>query len=178
MNLTLIDWLLLAVFVGWWTISLFGQLKQPQVSAIKSKDLLHLIPSWRFFAPVPVRRDFHIEYRLRAQNSDLTRWMRIPLSAEKDFLCALWNPGKRLRKAFSTSVRRLTGTLRQNGYYAAATSLAYLHLLYYVQHITANTEGRALQFRIISCQDLAHDQHVRLIFTSSWHAQPVSGSDS
>jgi hypothetical protein len=34
--------------------------KYARVSAIKSRDIFHLIPIWRP-APVPVRRDFHLE---------------------------------------------------------------------------------------------------------------------
>jgi hypothetical protein len=172
MKLTLADWVLLAVLAGWWIVSLFGQWRNSRVSAIKSRDFLHLIPNWRFFAPVPVRRDFHLEYRLRVPNSEVTPWMRIPLSDERGLRRAFWNPRKRLRKAFSTSVRRLTDVLREHGYYRAATSISYLHLLHVAQHFSANVGAHALQFRIVSCQDLAPNQRVRLIFTSTWHAQP------
>lgn len=171
--MTRCDVTLLALFGVWWIISVAGQWKGPRVSAIKAKDVLHLIPNWRFFAPSPARRDYHLEYRLKTAESQTTGWKRPKLTRNRSYWCMIWNPQKRIRKAFSTSVRRIAGHMRTQGFDGAARGLAYMHLLNYLQHRPAAAKGRQLQFRIVASQDFADDVRTRLVFTSSWHIQDV-----
>jgi len=161
--------IVLAAFSGWLLLSVAGQFKRPALTAIRYRDVLHLIPNWRFFAPVPARRDYHLEYRLRNAQSQPTRWKRVELLSRRTHWCFFWYPEKRLRKSFNTSVRRLTRIRREYGYDSAARSLAYLHLLNFLQS-NAQLKGEALQFRIITCQDFA-PAPLRLVFTSNWHKQ-------
>jgi hypothetical protein len=167
--MTRFDTALVALFGLWWVISALGQRKCPRVSRIKANDVLHLIPSWRFFAPSPVRRDYHLEYRLKTLESETTRWRRIKFGCDRSFWCTVWNPQKRVRKAFTTSVRRITRLMRAYGFEVAARSLAYLHLLNYLQNRPAASKGSQLQFRIVATQDYADEVRSSLVFTSSWH---------
>jgi len=165
------DITLIAFFSLWWVISAVGQRKGPDVSAIKAKDILHLIPSWRFFAPSPARRDYHLEYRLKTFESEITHWRRVMLSCDRSLWCMVWNPQKRIRKAFTTSVRRITRLMRAHGFEVAARSLAYMHLLNYLQNRHAAAKGNQLQFRIVAAQDFADEVRISLVFTSSWHVR-------
>lgn len=169
--MTAFDITLSVVFGSWWVISAAGQGKGPRISAIKTNDLLHLIPNWRFFAPSPARRDYHLEYRLKTFESETTLWRRVKLSSDRSIRCMVWNPEKRVRKAFTTSVRRITRHKRMHGFDGAARSLAYMHLLNYLQNRQASAKGRQLQFRIVASQDFADEVKTSLVFASSWHIQ-------
>ena len=138
---------------------------------MRSFDCLHLIPNWRFFAPIPAKKDYHLEYRLKLGESNTTRWERIELVAQRNFWSMFWYPSKRLRKAFNTSVRRIKRRLSDSGFDSASRSVSYLHLLNYLQNSVLINNAKALQFRIISQQDFAKNRKPRLVFTSDWHIQ-------
>ena len=158
--------LLLAI---WWAVSLCGQFKTGFMTRLRGRDVFHLIPNWRFFAPIPARRDYHLEYRTRSRVGRVSPYERIELLRERDWLSTLWNPSKRLRKAFNTSVRRIVKCRSRFGEAASLRCVAYLRLLNYVQSIVADANGYALQFRIVSARDFADDPCVRLTFRSDWH---------
>jgi hypothetical protein len=161
--------IVVAVFSVWWLLSVASQFRLPVVQRMKQRDVFHLIPNWRFFAPVPARRDYNLEYRFLDQHGRITRWTRAPLIGARTTLCLVWYPAKRIRKAFNTSVRRLTRRMSKDGRDAAAHSLAYLGMLNYLQHLEALAGTRALQFRILTSQDFAAHPRPRLVFTSDWH---------
>lgn len=164
------DVALIIIFTFWFLLSLLLQWQKKVITKIRSKDLLHLIPNWRFFAPTPARKDYHLEYRIKLKDSKVGIWKRIEFSKQRNYWCVLWYPDKRFRKAFNTSVRRITRMLYEHGYDSTAKSIAYLHLLNYLQNNNVVEIIEALQFRIISQQDFASDRKPRLVFTSNWHA--------
>jgi hypothetical protein len=153
----------------WWVISLCGQCKSGFMTRLRAQDVFHLIPNWRFFAPVPARRDYHLEYRTRSRAGRISSYRRIEFLRERDWVTTLWNPSKRLRKAFNTSVRRIVRCRSRFGERASLRCVAYLRLLNYLQSITADPNGYALQFRIVSAADFASDPRIQLTFRSEWH---------
>ena len=162
-----------AIFIlllaAWWVISLCGQFKPGYMTRLRGQDVFHLIPNWRFFAPTPARRDYHLEFRTRSREGRVSRYERIELLRERDWVTTMWNPSKRLRKAFNTSVRRIVRCRSRFGEPASLRCVAYLRLLNYLQSIVADANGYALQFRIISAADFADDPRIRLTFRSDWH---------
>jgi hypothetical protein len=169
-HLAIKEWVLLAVLLGWFLASVLNQFKHPWIAALKPRDLFHLIPNWRFFAPIPARRDYHLEYRLMTNTARVTRWQRVTLLPDQRNWWVIWNPRKRVRKSFNTAVRRIVRRLR-SGYSAAATSVSYLQILHYLEHADFSAKSRRVQFRIVTCQDFAGDPRLRLVFTSSWHVR-------
>jgi hypothetical protein len=169
--------LLIAIFAIWAFLSAASQFKVRWIRSLQTRDVFHLIPNWRFFAPVPARRDYHLEYRTKKGSRNITRWKRIDLKYNRGRWCAVWNPNKRFRKSFNTQVRRLTRILSTGGRVAASHSLAYLTLLSYLQHMVDAQPNSVLQYRIVTCQDFAPKPILKLVFTSDWHAldhQPMS----
>jgi hypothetical protein len=157
------------IFATWFLLSLIGQSKADWMRSLKARDVFHLIPNWRFFAPIPARRDYHLEYRTKGDSPQVTPWSRIDLVNHRRVWCVIWNPTKRIRKSFNTQVRRLTRVLAAGGRARATQSLAYLSLLNHVQHSTAIRNVQILQFRIVTTQDFASDAIIRLVFKSDWH---------
>lgn len=170
MHLAIREWILMTVLFGWWLISLMNQFRHPAIATIRPHDLFHLIPNWRFFAPSPARRDYHLEYRLMTSTARITKWRRVILLPERRTWRFLWHPKKRVRKAFNTAVRRITRKMR-SGQTDVSTCVSYLQILHLLQHSELAGKSRRLQFRIVSAQDYAQDQRVRLVFISSWHAR-------
>jgi hypothetical protein len=161
----------LAVLFGVWAaLSGLSQLRPAWLQRLKSRDLLHLIPNWRFFAPNPARRDYHLEYRTLAAGGAPRRWQRVQTIARRSISCALWHPAKRRRKAFNTLIRRLMRAAIDWGPQGAGRSVAYLTVLNHVQRKAGAREP--VQFRIVTAQDFCAARPVRLAFTSDWHAPP------
>jgi len=155
---------------AWWVISFLSQFKDGPVSRFRSHDVFHLLPNWRFFAPVPARRDYHLEYRTRCAKGVVSKYQRVIFLQERNWLTTFWHPRKRLRKSFNTSIRRILRCKARFGETASLRCLAYLHLLNYLENsVTRNTE-RAFQFRIITSADYADDPTIRLVLRSDWHA--------
>jgi hypothetical protein len=157
------------VFFGWWALSIGGQSKARIMNKIRAYDLFHLIPNCRFFAPVPACRDYHLEYRIRAQNGEHSRWERIVLLEERCWWTSFWNPRKRLRKAFNTAVRRIARSRKDWGDRSASQSLSYIQLLIFVTKMAAGHYQNHVQFRILSSSDFAEEPSLRLNFISDWH---------
>jgi hypothetical protein len=160
---------LIVLLSFWLVISFFGQFKTGLVSRLRGQDVFHLIPNWRFFAPVPARRDYHLEYRTFSRGGAPTRYVRVEFLRQRDWLSTIWNPSKRRRKAFNTSVRRIMRCRIRFDEQASRRCVAYLHLLNYLQSTTFDANAYALQFRIIASSDYADDTRVRLAFLSDWH---------
>ena len=163
--------LFLAVLSVWWLISLISNWKYEKMKKFRSKDIFHLIPNYRFFAPVPAKKDYHLEYRIQTKASEYSKWKRIEFLSSRNFLSTFWYPDKRLRKSFNTSVRRITKMLSEYDYETTARSNSYLHLLNYLQNRNTAKNSKALQFRIVSQQDFAYNSKPKLVFTSDWHKQ-------
>jgi hypothetical protein len=156
----------------WWLLSLVSQIKDGPLSRFRSKDIFHLLPNWRFFAPVPARRDYHLEYRTRSPKGLVSRYQRVNLLQERIWLTTLWYPRKRLRKSFNTSIRRILRCKARFGEAAALRCVAYLHLLNYLENSVADSRESAFQFRIITSTDYAEDVKIRLALRSDWHVFP------
>jgi hypothetical protein len=164
-----VDIAVVVLFSVWATLSVLSQFRPAWLQRLKSKDLLHLIPNWRFFAPRPARRDYHLEYRLRDRTSGLGRWARVRIIHPRTLRCAVWHPEKRRRKTFNTLIRRLMRVSVDRGPQQAGRSISYLTLLNFVQRRHAPA-GHQVQFRIVTAQDFCPARPVRLAFTSDWHA--------
>lgn len=169
MNVTIADIVIGSVFAVWLLVSIAGQWKFALMSRLRTVDFLHLIPNWRFFAPRPSRRDYHLDFRVQIGPKQTTRWTRLPMNAQRRLTSTIWYPEKRVRKTFNTAVRRIIRRLRASGPDAVAQSLAYLQLLHYVQNHPELPEGCWTQFRIVSSQDYAVDTRPRTAFVSPWH---------
>jgi hypothetical protein len=165
----LLNLLVVLIFSLWIFLSIVSQFQLAWIQSLKTRDVFHLIPNWRFFAPIPARRDYHLEYRTKGVLLPATRWSRIDLVSRRRYWCAVWNPAKRIRKSFNTQVRRLTRSLATGDRAIAARSLAYLSLLNYLQHAVTHDNIWLIQFRIVTCQDFSANSMVRLVFTSDWH---------
>src|ERR1700733_14202562 len=117
--MNIFDVALILLFSLWLLLTFIAQTSPKKIIRLRSKDVFHLIPNWRFFAPVPARKDYHLEYREQDARFETTKWNRIMFSPPRTAWCILWYPQKRYRKAFNTCVRRIIKMQKEYGYRGA-----------------------------------------------------------
>lgn len=97
-------WTVVGIFGVWAVLSVLNQFPRVRKDAgffssrIKSRDYLSLIPLWTFFAPTPGTHDHEVLFRDRLVDGRTTAWRQVS-AIEVPWLCGLWNPGKRTKKA-------------------------------------------------------------------------------
>lgn len=88
--------LVLTTLSIWLCSSFLAQLKNPK---ILNYDFLNILPTYRFFSPRPVAKDFCI-YLRGFENQVSDKW--IPLFYnKKKWWCFIWNPQMRIAKAIN-----------------------------------------------------------------------------
>lgn len=118
----------LAALVGlllsaWFAVTVFCQFPGRSV-----RDRLALVPRWTFFAPNPGEWDYHLVFRDYDEGaSPLMSWTEIDEHVQRSPLNALWNPGKRYRKAVIDCCQLCLPY--RNRLEAIRTSVPYLALL-------------------------------------------------
>ncbi len=162
---------LIILFGSWWIICFLGQTKSFWANKLKSYDIFHFIPNWRFFAPNPILIDYHLEYRLMEKSDTKTNWVDPFYFPPKGVWCFLWYPLKRYRKTLNTSISKIKKINSEFGFDVAVNSNSYLNLLNYLQNLEHPVLAYALQFRIIAKQDNNEEYQDKLIFVSNWHYQ-------
>jgi len=166
----IIDYGFALLLLIWWVCSCISQYNE-KIRKIFGQGILHLIPNYRFFAPVPIRRDFHLEYRLIKPSLKTTEWKRISFFSERTVLSVLWYPDKRTRKSFNTYVRRIIKLQHSQSPRAIPRSISYRHLLNYLQDKNNDVNSRGMQFKIVSEQTFDTASKPRLVLISDWHFQ-------
>jgi len=164
----IIEWCFGILLFTWWIFSFISQFND-KIRKFFGQGIFHLIPNYRFFAPVPIRRDFHLEYRLIKPSLRTTEWRRIQFFAERTALSVLWYPDKRMRKSFNTYVRRIIRLLRSSNPKAVPKSTSYLHLVTYLLNRDPAQSSRGLQFKIVSEQTFDKMSKPRVVLVSDWH---------
>lgn len=90
-----------AVFAGWFVLTLLTQHPQRSLDRLRKLDPVGLtIPNWRFFAPEPATQDFHLMYRTRGADGDVSPWAEASSIVRRRLVHAIWFPGRRREKAF------------------------------------------------------------------------------
>lgn len=152
----------------WWICSCISQFNE-KIRKVFGQGIFHLIPNYRFFAPVPIRRDFHLEYRIIKPSLRTSEWHRVPFFPERTMLSVLWYPEKRTRKSFNTYVRRIIRLLHSANPKAVPRSISYRHILNYLQDKNTEINSRGIQFKILSEQTFDKTSKPRLVLISDWH---------
>ncbi len=176
----IIEWCFAIMLFTWWIFSFISQFNE-KIRKFFGRGIFHLIPNYRFFAPVksdsitrflvpvPIRRDFHLEYRLIKPSLRTTEWTRIKFFSERTTLSIIWYPDKRMRKSFNTYVRRIIKTLSSSNPKGVKKGISYLHLVNYLQNRDAAKESQGIQFKIVSEQTFDELCKPRLVLISDWH---------
>jgi hypothetical protein len=151
-------------YLAWGLLSLIGQGDQRLRKKMKTMDPLGLIPNYRFFCPNPLRADYHLYYRYRSAGDEIGEWKELPVGRRSRLAGFIWNPGKRDRKVFYKTIK----LLREPGT-NKTRSATYRALLSWIRQQDAEGPQDAVQFTIISKQDLSIDTVEKVIHTSRFY---------
>ena len=136
----------------------------------RTLDFAGLIPDWRFFAPRPGRSDIFLLYRGITSNSEVTPWREITASFDRRCYNAIWNPGRRERKALIDIVSELGVQCRQQSDSSIQASVPYIALLRLVSsEATLIADCVKTQFLILSRDGLVGESEMQPAVLSAVH---------
>ncbi|SFT08889.1 hypothetical protein SAMN04487890_11069 [Mucilaginibacter polytrichastri] len=163
------DYILILIFSYWFILSACAQAKLSFVGKWHPNDWFRLIPNWRFFAPLPIRNDFRLEYRYLLASGIKTQWATCLTLPERKIWCTIWYPEKRQRKALTTALNRIKKTYESSGLNRAAKTNSYLCILNYLQHLETPRDCKCIKFRAVFTQDFNPNATNKVVFYSHWH---------
>ena len=171
MTLGSFDWAVLAVLGTWLLATLVSHVPTRRLRWIKDVDPFGLIPGWTFFAPKPATTDLHLLYRDRLDDGCCTEWREIPFAERRRLLHAVWNPGKRYRKALFDICMGLAESAIGSEHDPATMKLSipYLLLLTYVGSVDHLPGARAVQFSVVTSFGMVSDREPEVLFLSEFH---------
>lgn len=103
---SIVSKLAVPVFALHLCITLFGQLPNEGFQRVRSRDYFSLVPTWRFFAPVPARADYQIF--MRAFSAECaSSWHELHVPPPRTLGHLFWAPQHREQKAVFDVVTEL-----------------------------------------------------------------------
>jgi hypothetical protein len=162
-----IRFLLPAIFGVWLILSIAVYLPGAR-RFVRCADWLMLIPTWKFFAPLPGQSDFNVLYQDKYADGTLTQWTEITAGARRRWWAAVWNPDKRANKALFDIVQELAAVL-QGRTHVPEFTLSYLSLLNHVARIPRSTSPPFTRFMLMTSQGNAEPPDPELLFMSRFH---------
>jgi hypothetical protein len=168
---------LIPLFGLWYALTLIHQfLKVLGNNPRGLYDPLQLVPTWTFFAPLPVSVDYHVLYRDYRIEGQASEWKELNLlrGGTRAFI-ALWNPQRRIDKAIidlsqallisSDLAKRKNQPLGQ-----LALSIPYLAILNLVVQAPRELKSVSRQFMIVETYPSRPDSPIQVVFRSAVHS--------
>ena len=134
--------------------TLAGQHPLTEFGRVRRKDLLILLPNWRFFAPNPATTDYHFLYRTVDAEGAASSWHDVSGIEDRKPMHLFWFPTRRADKSIFDACQEILPVLEQ-GFGVAARTPGYRLVTGYVRaHITAEgesaREAKGFQFALAS----------------------------
>jgi hypothetical protein len=168
MNITLSDGIALGVLAIIFILTIIGQFQNKFVNDIRQKDLLNFLPAWYFFAPTPVTYNVFLVYRVAYEDGQSSVWQQVAFHEQRMWWHCIWNPKKRMNKAFFDLMKDLIDHIRLNrDEHFVAMSLPYLILLNFVSSREHPIAAAQVQFAIMRKESGETDHEV--LFVSGYH---------
>jgi hypothetical protein len=160
--------LLIGFFAVWFVISVLCLLPSLR-DHIRRRDVLTLIPEWKFFAPNPGQWDYHLVYRDQLPGGILTDWTEVAEVTPRAWWNAVWNPAKRGNKALADCVVVMAKHIvAEDGVIEA--SVPYLTLLNYISSLPRLGRTEYTQFALIQFHARGSREEPELLFVSALHS--------
>lgn len=168
-----------AIFGLFLTVSVCRQFYAKKPRWLRLADPLNLIPTYRFFGPIPITHDYRLFFRDFTECGHLAGWVEITPHPSRSVYSCIWNPGRRPRKVFGMHVERLRRSPTKafghddGGHHKATTgSSSYRALLTYVLHLPPSPGAIKRQFAVTQSRDLTDCDRVEIVFQSILHDLP------
>ena len=161
--------LVILILSVWFGLAVLCQVAHPLVRRIRGRDVLTLVPSWRFFAPSPSIVDLHLLVRDRLADGSFTAFEPVALPYQNGRWWWAWNPERRQRKIVFDAVRVVEGLAAALPSRAAiVTSVPYLMLLNFLIGLDHHPEATATQFIVVRTAE-SNRRDPRLVLRSGIH---------
>lgn len=145
-----------------------AQHPNPQFNRVQRKDILSLLPNWRFFAPNPATHDFHLLYRTLSVTGESSRWKAVDIISGRKAHQIVWFPKRRPEKACFDVCGELL-TVMDKGFPFMMRSPAYRVLTGYLRRRIqedGNGDARGFQFTLVRAGGYETAEEPETIFVS------------
>jgi hypothetical protein len=168
---TFIRIVVIVFFFVWVIATIVNQFDYPWVRKIQSFDICRILPRWTFFAPNPGTSDFHILYRQKDVEDNITDFTEIPLHGKRYLSSIIWNPEKRVKKvlldlAITINSQIAAKLLNENN---IKLSFGYIALLNFLSTVPLNKSTRYIQFVILESAGFIETVEPQLVICSEFH---------
>ncbi|WP_328545145.1 hypothetical protein [Streptomyces europaeiscabiei] len=106
-------------------VTVAGQHPFEQFSRFRAKDVLSLVPNWRFFAPNPCMHDSHFLYRTVDADGGASPWHDAFATETRKPQHIVWFPTRRADKGMVDACADILPTLEFGGFEGAARTPGY-----------------------------------------------------
>ncbi|MDX3635662.1 hypothetical protein OG920_03530 [Streptomyces europaeiscabiei] len=106
-------------------VTVAGQHPFEQFSRFRAKDVLSLVPNWRFFAPNPCMHDSHFLYRTVDADGSASPWHDAFATETRKPQHIVWFPTRRADKGMVDACADILPTLEFGGFEGAARTPGY-----------------------------------------------------
>jgi hypothetical protein len=169
--MSLYEWFVTSILFSWLILTVVFHFPLTGNYFLRAKDLLGLVPDWRFFCPTPIRNNYFILYRDFINENEITNWMELTLCPPRHFYNFFWNVGRKYRKSYLDVCIELIGIATQSKKSEdfIVGSISYLSILNHISRIPRNGKIELTQFAIMTRSSIDKNAETLLIFLSKVH---------
>jgi hypothetical protein len=147
--MTISEGLIISFLILLFFLTVISQFQKPWVDYIRQRDIVNFLPAWYFFAPRPVTYHLHILYRDEYEDGFITSWKKVTFSEKRKWWHFVWNPKKRLNKAFFDIFKDLMDHIKiSSDEEFIIGSLPYLLLLNFISSLNHDPLAIRTQFAV------------------------------
>jgi hypothetical protein len=157
----------IVVCATWLAVSLLAQFRA--LPAFRGFQFQRVIPEWSFFAPIPGTVDFHLLYRDKLCDGNVTSWTEVPITKNSGCLRVIWNPSLRLLKSLIDLSQLIGATPKALGTSAMQASFPYLAILNWVLGQSHDGNAASTQFSLLVSPGCISRERPSVVFVSRFH---------
>ncbi|WP_328507950.1 hypothetical protein [Streptomyces sp. NBC_00391] len=152
-------------------VTVAGQHPFEQFSRFRSKDILCLVPNWRFFAPNPCMHDSHFLYRTVDADGNASPWHDAFTTETRKPQHIVWFPTRRADKGVFDACADILPTLEFGGFEAASRTPGYRMVTEHLRVLIRSRgpvagEFRGFQFALARATGYDTRHRPELVFVS------------
>lgn len=167
-----------ALLAAWVVLTILKQFPatRRRLEPLFRRDGLGLFARWAYFAPRPFSTDLHVLYRDAGDRVGASVWRELPLDRRRG-VRDVFNPERRVHKAFGVSLGALTTLINREGSKGGAAeafqkvlaSPSYARIVRYVLHQPRDPFATRRQFAVVKTEGLERVGTPYVVFLSRFH---------
>ena len=155
------------ILLIWFAGSILNQFFAKELATFNA---IQALPNWKFFAPNPAVKDYHLLFRQRLSNSTLTTWSEAQSNSTRRFVPLFWNPKRRQEKALFDLISSFPADSREVSDASIKLSIPYLAVIYHVSNMRLFTEATEYQCLILALDKACPTAEAEVVLISEFHS--------